>query len=132
MNADPEAVAAWLRLAKEDLHAARLPLRATPPALSAACFSAQPCVKKLPSAVLALHGIEPPKTHDLRRLFQLCVQRDPTVEPLRETDWRTQFAVATRYPGEPQPPQRHARDAVDLADKVFTHVLDRLPPETHP
>ena len=132
MNAGPEAVAAWLRLAMEDLRAARLLLRATPPALTAACFHAQQCVEKALKAMLTFHGIEPPKTHDLRRLFQLCVQRDPTIDPLREADWLTQFAVATRYPGEPQPPQRHALEAVELADKVLAHVFDRLPPGTHP
>jgi len=52
-------------------------------------------------AALTLHGVESPKTHDVRRLAQLAVPFAPALTELLESaDILTEYAVTLRYPDE--------------------------------
>lgn len=58
----------WLDYAKKDLKAAELLI--SDPALTAtACFHSQQCVEKCLKAVIETKGQNPPKSHDLIRLY---------------------------------------------------------------
>jgi HEPN domain-containing protein len=58
----------WLEFAKTDLKAAEL-LISDPTLTAAASFHSQQCAEKVLKAVIESTGLNPPKTHDLIRLF---------------------------------------------------------------
>lgn len=64
------------------------------------CFNLQQAAEKAAKAVLIFHGVEYPKTHDLRDLLSLL---DPTGKTLDAGIWKAvdlnDYAVSTRYPG---------------------------------
>ena len=96
-----EAVRHWLRRAQADWATVTI-LSAnagSPP--ESICFHCQQYVEKLLKAMLTLHGVESPRTHDVRRLVQLAVPFVPELSELLDSaDLLTEFAVALRYPDE--------------------------------
>jgi len=64
-------------------------------------FHAQQAVEKYLKALLVLHQIEFPKTHDIEKLLRLLDTVQPEiVEPLLDAKWLTPFGVEVRYPGD--------------------------------
>jgi HEPN domain-containing protein len=62
------------------------------------CFHCQQYVEKLLKGFLTACEVEFPKTHDLRRLIQLCVNL-PALSSLSEkADELTNYGVQSRYP----------------------------------
>jgi HEPN domain-containing protein len=48
-----------------------------------------------------LHDIEPPKTHDLKELVEMCVKIDASFSVLiAKMDLLTTYTVAPRYPNQ--------------------------------
>jgi len=65
------------------------------------CFHSQQYVEKLIKGLLTLHGIEAPRTHNLRRLIQLA---EPVASELSRlidsVDSLTVHGVLSRYPDD--------------------------------
>jgi len=82
-------------------------------------FHAQQCVEKYLQALLVWHGLGFPKMHNLVRLFELLPAGfHPEMTPA-ERMRLTDFATATRYPGDSEPiTLAEARRAVALARRV--------------
>ena len=76
-----EAVRQWRSKAASDWTAVEILLASERCPADAVCFHCQQFVEKLLKALLTLHGIEAPRTHDLRRLVQLAEPFAP--EPSR-------------------------------------------------
>ena len=92
----------WVDKADADFATAGRELRARrQPNYDAACFHAQQCVEKYLKARLVEAKIRFTKTHDLERLLDLILPREPQWEAFRPLliDLSS-FAVAFRYPGE--------------------------------
>ena len=92
----------WVEKADADFATAGRELRARrQPNYDAACFHAQQCVEKYLKARLVEAKIRFTKTHDLERLLDLILPREPMWETFRPLliDLSS-FAVAFRYPGE--------------------------------
>jgi HEPN domain-containing protein len=71
------------------------------PNYDAACFHAQQCVEKYLKAKLVETKIRFTKTHDLVRLLDLILPREPLWELFRSLLIElSRFAVSFRYPGE--------------------------------
>jgi HEPN domain-containing protein len=67
----------------------------------AVCFYCQQHVEKLLKAFLTLHGIEAPRTHNLRRLIQLMEPISGDLSHLKDAaDNLTIHGVASRYPDD--------------------------------
>ena len=67
----------------------------------AVCFHCQQHVEKLLKAFLTLHGIEAPRTHNLRRLIQLIEPISGDLSHLKDAaDNLTIHGVASRYPDD--------------------------------
>jgi HEPN domain-containing protein len=94
------------------------------------CFHAQQCAEKYVKAWLALQGIDFPKSHDLSELAALLP--DKSVFPLSvdACERLTDYAVATRYPGDwGTVNRRDAEQAVELAKRVRDTIRRVLPHE---
>ena len=64
-------------------------------------FHAQQAAEKYLKALLTLHQIEFPKTHELRRLLELLTEAEPQlVAGLTDITWLEPFGVEVRYPGD--------------------------------
>jgi HEPN domain-containing protein len=98
---DPqEAARAWMEKADEDLRSARALLGVTPPVSDAVAFHSQQAAEKYLKAILAFHGEDPPRTHDLEQVLNRVVVRAAGLGSLRQSAlFLTPFAVVTRYPG---------------------------------
>jgi HEPN domain-containing protein len=94
----------------------------------AVCFHAQQCVEKYLKALLTLFGKAFPRTHELTVLWELLpLMARPTLTP-EEQETLTDYAAATRYPGEQEDvPRAEALRAVRIARRVRREVRTMLP-----
>jgi len=105
----------WFDKADGDLRTSRrefeVPIQ---PNFDAVCFHAQQCVEKCMKAVLIHNSVDPPRIHNLERLYELLQSVCPDVmldiEELRDL---TGVGMAVRYPGE-------AADREDAAKALAT------------
>jgi HEPN domain-containing protein len=119
-----EAVQQWLARASADWGTVEV-LAAHPgsPRESIA-FHCQQYVEKLLKALLTKHGIETPRTHDIRRLVQLASSAVPELLGLADSaDLLTEYAVAMRYPDEWREIEAEEVQDVIASAKKFACVL---------
>jgi hypothetical protein len=84
-------------------------------------------VEKYLKALLALHGIEFPKTHNLRQLAATLPSNVPVDLSSDEQDELTGYATAARYPGWGDISLTDARKAVAIARRVRREIRKLLP-----
>ncbi|MBX7256141.1 MAG: HEPN domain-containing protein [Candidatus Hydrogenedentes bacterium] len=122
----------WVQKAENDLTTAvhTLKLREDCPT-DAVCFHAQQCVEKYLKAFLVYRGIHFPRVHNIEELVALVPRTDRPDLSAVEQERLTDFATATRYPGDYDPiPLRDARVVVATARRVRRHVRRLLPKTT--
>jgi HEPN domain-containing protein len=123
------AVAAeWVAKAENDLlnatHTLKLGQRCP---TDTVCFHAQQCVEKYLKALLVLHGVDFPKTHDLEALAsRVRGGRKPALPP-EELAKLKRYATVTRYPGAEAISLAEARRAVSAAKRMRRAVRSLLP-----
>ena len=129
-----ELVQQWLSRARMDLNTAQAALAFQRPEPAAACFHCQQAVEKSLKAFLVFQAVEFEWSHRIEYLVNLCVEQDKTFEQIRNSAAPlSDYAVRFRYPAEEADPSpEQAKEALDVAQKVYGFVLDRLPAETHP
>ena len=95
------AVRQWRAKAESDWNAVEILLASDRCPADTVCFHCQQFVEKLLKALLTRHGVEAPRTHDLRRLIQVSEAFAPELSRFSETcDDLTVHGVQTRYPGD--------------------------------
>jgi len=124
MGERAEHVRRWLERAEHDLRTAETMLDVPDPPVDVACFHAQQCVEKCLKAFLCAADVDAPRTHDLVRLLDMCVDRDARLDTLRDTARAlADYAVTTRYPDEwREIPVEEGRDAVGRAREATALV----------
>lgn len=106
--------------ARNDLALAGLGLQAGV-ALDGVCFHAQQAVEKALKAVLALHQVNYPFTHDLATLVGLSAAMHAEIREFEDAaEDLMQYAVAVRYDEEMYPDGETAAEAVAVAERVLT------------
>lgn len=119
----------WVQKAENDLQTATYTLQLGEEGpTDTICFHAQQCIEKYLKALLVLHGIEFPRTHNLGVLIAcLPHQTRPRLTP-EEQERLTDYATTTRYPGDYEPiPLSEAKSAVRLARRARRDVRKQLP-----
>jgi HEPN domain-containing protein len=123
-----EQVYAWLAGGDDDLRLASVGLTLTsgcPYPLIA--YHAQQCAEKHLKALLVVHGIDFPFTHNLRRLIDLVPGEAAQRDELRIAEPLTPLGTTARYPGAHEPVSRaEAEEALVLAQQLRTRVRERL------
>jgi len=123
-----EAVRQWQAKAQSDWETVEILTASKRCPADTVCFHCQQFVEKLLKALLTGHGIEAPKTHDLRRLIQLAKPFAPELSPLADAaDELTVHGVETRYPGDwrkIRPPEM--KRVVELARRFGDILLAKL------
>ena len=90
---------AWLTIARSDLVFAD-PLPQPGLLRELMCMHAQQAAEKALKAVLVYNGIEPPYTHDIRRLLLLVASYVEVPADIDAAGGLTQYAVSARYPDD--------------------------------
>jgi HEPN domain-containing protein len=119
----------WVQKAENDLQTATYTLQLGEEGpTDTICFHAQQCIEKYLKALLVLHGIEFPRTHNLGVLIaRLPQQIRPQLTP-EEQERLTDYATTTRYPGDYEPiPLGEAKSAVRLARRARRNIRKHLP-----
>jgi HEPN domain-containing protein len=119
----------WVEKAESDLTAAVNLLNiAKRKPMDVVCFHAQQCVEKYLKALLAMQGIDFPKTHQIEEIIRLLPRGvDAGLSP-QEQRMLTGYAVTTRYPGTYEAiTMREARDALSMMRRVRRSVRRLLP-----
>ena len=132
MTVPPEIlslVRQWVEKAEEDLRTAEhtLTLENDCP-YGTVCFHAQQCSEKYLKALLTLHAIPFPKTHDLVVLLNLAGESTTLGVDLLDIEPLNRYPVEARYPGDWESfTHEEAEEAVKLARKVREAVRKHLP-----
>lgn len=129
MNDDTgEFVRQWIEKAHSDWTAVEILSASERCPAQAVCFHCQQYVEKLLKAFLTRHGIEVPKTHDLRRLTQLAEASAPDLSQFSDAvDKLTVHGVETRYPGESYPVSpAEMREVVAISEEIGAMLLSKL------
>ena len=119
----------WVQKAENDLQTATHTLQLGEDCpTDTVCFHAQQCIEKYLKALLVLHEIEFPRTHNLGVLIaRLPQQTRPRLTP-EEQEQLTEYATTTRYPGDYEAiPVTEAKQAVRLARRVRQAMRKQLP-----
>lgn len=89
----------WLEFARVDLEAAAACLARESVHGWAIAFHCQQSIEKALKGALVLNGVEPPRTHQLSRLYDALAQLDHTPPlPCDVLDALTPFAIDDKYP----------------------------------
>lgn len=127
-----KSVRDWILKAESDLKVAKDELATEEPATDAICFHSEQCAEKYLKAYLIFYRQEIPRTHNVAELIYRCAEVNVQFKILLNTDipLLTSYAVVMRYPGEELfPPIKEAQEAVKLAEKVKTFVMELLAKE---
>ena len=118
----------WIRLAEMDLAIAHhLFMTFHPKPLEIICFHSQQAVEKMLKCYLVTHGIEPPKTHDIQLLLEMCLKICDDYDVVYEDAITlTNYEVRLRYPVELGLVELDAKKAIDIADGVMAHVKAKM------
>ncbi len=134
MPPELELVRQWLEKVRLDLRSAELAMAVDPPLVEDVCFHSQQAVEKALKAFLIHRDVEFEWTHRIRYLLNLCAEDDVSFEQWRtEAEPLTEYAVQFRYPHpEPAPAASEGQAALNVAQRVYTFILKKLPVEVHP
>ena len=120
-------VSEWVRLADMDLKTAHhLFMTFHPKPLEIVCFHSQQAVEKILKCYLLTHNIEPPKTHDIQFLLEMCLEICNDFNVIyADATTLTNYAVRLRYPVELGLVESDAQKALETADKAMIFVKSK-------
>ena len=119
----------WLEFAKTDLKAAEL-LVSDPTLTAPASFHSQQCAEKCLKAVVESMGLNPPKTHDLIRIYGMVEDFITINEDMLAK--LNEIYIDVRYPAgmgllpDGVPTVEEAKDFVKFATSLYRLVLNKL------
>ena len=131
MNGPPELAATarqWAEKAEHDLTAARdLLEHSSNCPFDVVCFHAQQAVEKYMKALLVSLSITFPKTHDLRKLFDLMPDPAKKLFKIEDLLLVNRYAIDARYPGDYEPITRtNAKRAIRIAEGLKRKIMRKL------
>jgi HEPN domain-containing protein len=115
----PDTAEAWLEHARSDLKIAQASVPDV--YLEDLCYHTQQCAEKALKALLVLHKIKFPFTHDLSELITLNEKSGLLIpEDIKNVATLTPYAVGSRYPGFDEPVnESEYKEAIDSAEKIL-------------
>lgn len=120
----------WLRFAKMDLMSAEYLIKMHPVPIEIICYHCQQSAEKYLKGYLILHGMNPPKTHDLNQLHKLCSNiSDSFVDIADQCSDLTAYGVQPRYPMQLTLEERDMQEALESAKAIRDFIMD-IAPET--
>lgn len=117
-------IAQWQRLAEMDLATAHHMFETYRPIpVEIVCFHSQQTAEKMLKCFLVYNETEPPKTHDLQTLLEMCIEIETGFNSIyKEAALLTRYAVLPRYPAEIELIDSDGETALKYADIVMNFV----------
>jgi len=111
----------WLRYAKSDLKTANhMFYNVNPKEIEISCYHTQQCAEKSLKAYLIIKNIDPPRTHDLLDLNNLCFAYEPSFSVIQNyCIFLNPYGVHVRYPNEFAVDDTMTKKAIENAQKIF-------------
>jgi len=111
----------WIRFAKSDLITAKHMFdNVYPKEIEISCYHTQQCAEKSLKAYLISKNIEPPRTHDLVELNNLCMIHDSDFLTIQQyCVFLNPYGVNVRYPNELAVDDFLTKSAIENAQKIF-------------
>ena len=118
---EAEIINEWLVIAYEDYRSAKfLYDKMTPKPLEIICYHCQQAAEKSLKAYLCAIGVDIPKTHEVKRLCDMCAESDSTFSELfSDCEELEVYATETRYPLRIDIDDSHADRALKQALKIY-------------
>lgn len=91
-------------------------------------FLSQQIAEKFLKGFLILHGIEPPRIHDLPKLLDECIKSSPELEDIRDDcELLTGFYIESRYPPDiPEYTKEEIKNSFGKATKIKETVEKKV------
>jgi len=126
---DIKLVHEWLKYSQNDLISAKhLYEDLHPKQIEVACYLSQQCAEKALKGYIFYKDTEPPKTHNLVELCQLCANYDNSFEELLDACADlTPYGVAVRYPNELAVDDVIAKLAISKAQSIYDFCVGKIP-----
>ena len=121
---DKEFIAEWFRFADMDLESAEYLYGKRPQPLEIICYHSQQATEKYLKGYLLYNGVEPPKTHDLVELNDMCSDINERFNKLDKVCGSlTRYGVQPRYPREIGVTERDMQKALEYARQIRNFEL---------
>jgi len=120
-------VVEWIAKAEEDFESAKsLVKKRKKPVPDVICFHCQQSIEKYLKAFLTKNNLEPPATHDLQRLNNICQKIAKDFKQIREgLNILNAYSVNYRYPGEGAT-VRESKISFQIASKIRKFLISKL------
>lgn len=114
----------WQKLAEMDLMSAEYLLDMRPVPFEIICYHCQQSAEKYLKGYLVLHGMNPPKTHDLNQLQVLCSSiSDNFVEIADQCSDLTAYGIQPRYTTQLVLEERDMQEALVSAKSIRDFII---------
>ena len=119
----------WLQYAENDLRSANNLMTHYPIHIEVVVFLCQQSAEKCLKGLLVVNNIQPPKTHDLSELLELCEDFGFDAGAItKECNFLNKYSVEPRYPNEipvskSEPPIAigYAKTVLELVKALYPH-----------
>jgi HEPN domain-containing protein len=125
---DSKLVQEWFRYAQNDLVSAQHLFNDLHPKQSGiSCYLSEQCAEKALKGYLFFKAIEPPRTHNLVELCQMCMKHDSTFSGILDACADlTPYGVAVRYPNELAVDDVLAKSAIGKAQGIYDFCTSKI------
>jgi len=126
---DKTIIEEWFKYSFSDLFTAyHMFYDVYPKEIEIVCYHSQQCAEKALKGYLISKDTEPPHSHNLVELCQLCMQYDNSFSGiLDDCSDLTPYGVVVRYPNELAVDEAIAEIAFNKAKKVYEHCVSQIP-----
>ena len=120
----------WFKKAENDLLAIKHLIGFEHAPYDVCCFHAQQAAEKYLKSYLVSKNVEFPRTHDLKKLVELCLQfNEKFNEVFKLVTTLTEFGVTPRYPDDfddliLEDAQQAYQNSLLIKDFVITHFFE--------
>jgi HEPN domain-containing protein len=128
---DANLVKEWFLYSHNDLIAAEHTFTDLhPKLLEIACYHCQQSAEKALKAYLIFKDIDPPKIHDLRRLYRMCAEQDADFIAINiSCADLTGYGVVSRYPNGLVVDEIITKTAIEKAKQVYDFCYAKVSAE---
>ena len=125
---DLKLVQEWLRYSRNDLISSKhLYKDLFPKQIEVSCYLSQQCAEKTLKGYILFIDIEPPKTHNLIELCQICMKHDNTFSEIIDACADlTPYGVAVRYPNELEVDDMITKFAIEKAQIIYDFCSGKI------
>jgi len=124
---DKMIVDEWMKFAENDLAVVHILSSHHPMQLEIICYHCQQAAEKALKAYLLYKDKEPPKTHDLKALVDLCIEVSPEFSDIiTECEYLSPFGVQPRYPFSFELEDSDATTSIQKSEQILEFIKEKI------